>query len=111
MAHFAKIGLNGKVIGVHSVHNDVLKDADGVEQEVLGINFLTDLYGWSIWKQTSYNGNFIPPKLYASWVLNESTCEWEAPVALPSRDGLDITQVFIWNEETGSWDTTPNITP
>ncbi len=127
MAHFAKIGLNGKVIGVHSVHNDVLKDADGVEQEVLGINFLTDLYGWSIWKQTSYNGNirknfasvgytydedrdaFIPPKLYASWVLNESTCEWEAPVALPSRDGLDITQVFIWNEETKSWDTTPNI--
>ena len=55
MASFAKIGLNNKVIAVHSVHNDILKDADGVEQEVLGVEFLTNLHGWSIWKQTSYN--------------------------------------------------------
>ena len=57
MASFAKIGLNNKVIAVHSVHNDILKDANGVEQEVLGVEFLTNLHGWSIWKQTSYNGN------------------------------------------------------
>jgi hypothetical protein len=50
-----KIGLNSKVIEVLSVHNDVLKDAGGIEQEVLGIDFLTKLTGWSIWKQTSYN--------------------------------------------------------
>lgn len=55
MAHFAKIGLNNKVIDVHVVHNNELLDSNGVEQEVNGINFLTNLTGWSIWKQTSYN--------------------------------------------------------
>jgi hypothetical protein len=99
MASFAKIGLNNKVIEVLSVHNNELLDADGVEQEVNGIDFLTKLTGWSIWKQTSYNTRggqhikggtpfrknhasvgytydedkdaFIPPKPYSSWILNE----------------------------------------
>jgi hypothetical protein len=44
MASFAKIGLNNKVIGVHSLHNDILKDANGVEQEALGIDFLNNLH-------------------------------------------------------------------
>ena len=57
MAHFAKIGLNNKVISVHSVHNNELKDSNGVEQENIGIDFLTNLHGWAIWKQTSYNNN------------------------------------------------------
>ena len=91
MAHFAKIGLNNKVIAVHSVNNEVIKDSNGIEQEVNGIDFLTKLHGWSIWVQTSYNGNFrknfagigfqydqqrdafIPPKPYNSWILNEDT--------------------------------------
>ena len=56
MASFAKIGLNNKVIGVHSLHNDVLKDANGVEQEALGIDFLNNLHKTNdTWKQTSYN--------------------------------------------------------
>ena len=58
MAHFAKIGLNGKVIEVLSVHNNELLDADGEEQEVNGVDFLTKLTGWAVWKQTSYNANF-----------------------------------------------------
>ena len=127
MASFAKIGLNNKVIGVHSLHNDVLKDANGVEQEVLGIDFLTKLHGWAIWKQTSYNTHggvhtldgtplrknhagigytydedrdaFIPPKNYPSWTLNEDTCRWEAPVAMP-----DDEKSYNWNESTKSWD-------
>ena len=41
MAHFAKIGLNSEVMEVLSVHNDVLKDANGDEQEALGLDFLT----------------------------------------------------------------------
>jgi hypothetical protein len=53
MASFAKIGLNGKVIAVHSVVNEVLHDSNGVEQEAIGIDFLTKLHGWSIWVQTS----------------------------------------------------------
>jgi hypothetical protein len=55
MASFAKIGLNGKVIEVLSVVNEVLHDANGVEQENIGIDFLTKLTGYPVWKQTSYN--------------------------------------------------------
>jgi hypothetical protein len=114
MAHFAKIGLNNKVIDVVVVHNNELLDANNVEQEVNGINYLQGLTGWSIWKQTSYNGNirknfagigmtydedrdaFIPIKPYPSWVLNEDTCQWEAPTPRP-QDG------WIWNEESQVW--------
>ena len=127
MASFAKIGLNSKVIEVLSVHDNVLKDANDVEQEVNGIDFLTKLTGWSIWKQTSYNtlagqhklggtpfrknyagigytydedrDAFVSPKPYASWVLNEESCLWEAPSAKP-----DDGKRYFWNEETTSWD-------
>ena len=131
MASFAKIGLNNKVIGVHSLHNDVLKDANGVEQEVLGIDFLTKLHGWSIWKQTSYNTKggvhkldgtplrknhagigytydedkdaFIPKQPFNSWTLNEDTCLWEAPSVRPDDD-----KFYDWNESTKSWDLVDN---
>ena len=127
MASFAKIGLNGKVIEVQSVVNEVLHDSNGVEQEVNGIDFLTKLTGYPIWKQTSYNTHggvhdnggtplrknhagigytydedrdaFIPPKPFKSWILNETTCLWEAPVAKPN-DG----NKYNWNELTLSWD-------
>jgi hypothetical protein len=55
MASFAKIGLNSKVIEVLSVNNEVLKDANGIEQENIGVDFLTKLTGYLLWKQTSYN--------------------------------------------------------
>ena len=117
MASFAKIGLNNKVIEVLSVNNEVLKDSNGVEQEVNGIDFLTKLTGWAIWKQTSYNGNirknfagigmtydedrdaFIPPKPFNSWILNEDTCRWDAPVVKP-----DDGQKYIWNETIQNWE-------
>jgi hypothetical protein len=117
MAHFAKIGLNSKVIEVLSVNNEVLKDANGIEQEAIGIDFLTKLTGYPVWKQTSYNNNirknyagigmtydedrdaFIPRKPFPSWILNETTCRWEAPVAYPN-DG----QTYIWNETIKTWD-------
>ena len=126
MASFAKIGLNNKVIEVLSVVNEVLHDSNGVEQEVNGIDFLTKLTGWAIWKQTSYNTHggvhsnngtplrknqasigytyddtrdaFIPAKPFNSWVLNETTCLWEAPIQYPS-DG----ELYQWNEENNSW--------
>ena len=41
---------------------------------------------------------FIPPKPFASWVLNEDTCLWDAPVAMPSDGGF-----YNWNEEAGNW--------
>jgi hypothetical protein len=41
---------------------------------------------------------FIPPKPFESWTLNDETCLWEAPVAMPT-DG-----VYTWNEATKAWD-------
>ena len=117
MATFAKIGLNSKVIESLSVHNDVLKDANGMEQEALGIDFLTKLTGWAIWRQASYNNNmrknhagighsydeerdaFIPPKPYPSWLLDEDTCLWDSPTPYP-----DDGNKYGWNESNQSWD-------
>ena len=129
MAHFAKIGINGKVIEIVTVNNNELLDANGNENEINGIHFLTQLTGWAIWKQTSFNtyGNvhsgggtplrknyagigyiydedrdaFYAPRPYLSWVLNETTCLWEPPVAYPDADSDEI---YSWNEETNSWD-------
>jgi len=118
MAHFAKLE-NNIVIAVNSVVNEVIKDSNGVEQEAIGIEFLKTLHNEpnAIWKQTSYNGNirknyagigytydetrdaFIPPKTLNSWVLNETTCNWEPPITIPN-DGKKYT----WNEENISWD-------
>jgi hypothetical protein len=131
MASFAKIGLNNKVIAVHSVHNNELKDSNGVEQEILGVEFLTNLHGWAIWKQTSYNtfggvhksegtplrknyagigyiydedrDAFIPPKTYNSWVLNEQTCLWEAPITIPTTI-LEDNKYYSWNESILNWE-------
>lgn len=41
---------------------------------------------------------FIPPKPFNSWVLNEDTCQWQAPFAYPSDDNI-----YTWDEETTSW--------
>jgi len=46
---------------------------------------------------------FIPPKPFDSWVLNEETCLWEAPLPYP-EDG----EAYTWNEENGAWEEIPN---
>ena len=116
MASFAKIGLNSKVIEILVVHDNELKDSNNISHESLGINFLTNLTGWAIWKQSFTDGTrknsagigytydedrdaFIPKKPYASWILNEKTCRWEAPSAMP-----DDGKKYEWNESTTSWD-------
>ena len=131
MASFAKIGLNGKVIEVLSVVNEVLHDANGIEQESIGIDFLTKLTGYPIWVQTSYNtyggvhnnggtplrknhagigmtydedrDAFIAPKPFNSWILNEDTCLWEAPVSMPTAE-LEENQYYSWNESITNWE-------
>jgi hypothetical protein len=42
---------------------------------------------------------FIPPQPYESWILNEFTCQWDAPVSKPDNENI-----YIWNESTISWD-------
>lgn len=116
MAHFAKLDENNIVIHVSVVNNENLLK-DGVEDEQTGIDYLIGVHGGGTWKQTSYNNNirknyagigytydevkdaFIPPKPFPSWVLNEETCNWDAPVAYP-EDG----KMYQWDEETQTWD-------
>jgi hypothetical protein len=129
MASFAKLNSENIVITVVSVVNEVLKDLNGIEQEVIGIQFLKTLYNEpnAIWKKTSYNTNagvhslggtpfrknhagigyiydetrdaFIPQKPFNSWILNEQTCLWDAPVARP-----DDNNMYKWNEEILNWE-------
>lgn len=112
MAHFAKLGKGNIVENVVVVSNDI------ATTEQAGVDFLNNTYKTrDVWKQTSYNGNFrknfagkgftydedrdafIPPKGFNSWVLNEETCIWEAPVAKPTDN-----RIYSWNEENQTWD-------
>jgi len=121
MAHFAQLDENNIVTHVIVVGNDDIKDNEGNENEEIGIAFCKNLLGLNtIWKQTSYNANirknyagigytydetrdaFIPPKPLDSWILNETTCRWEAPIPYPV-DGKRYT----WNENELSWDLVP----
>ena len=115
MAHFAEIGLNNTVLRVIVVHNNELLDENGQESEAKGAQFCRNLFGGT-WVQTSYNGNFrknyagegftydstrdafITPKPFASWNLNEDTCQWQPPTPMP-QDGA----IYNWDEETTSW--------
>jgi hypothetical protein len=117
MAHFAKLDQNNVVTAVHAVNNIEMLAADGSESEMMGVAFLIRWSnGYSNWKQTSYNGKirknyagightydsvrdaFIPPQPFASWVLNEETCLWNAPVAMP-----DDGKVYNWDESSNAW--------
>ena len=113
MSHFAQIDENNIVTQVLVIEQDVID---------------TGLFGDpASWIQTSYNTRagvhtlggtplrknyagigytydagrdaFYEPKPFASWVLNEDTCIWEAPTPMP----VDGDKVFVWNEETTSW--------
>jgi hypothetical protein len=118
MAHFAKINSQTNlVVEVNVVNNNDLGNLPFPESESVGIEFLKS---WNTpgtyWKQTSYNGNirknyagigytydagrdaFIPQQPYPSWLLNETTCLWEAPVPYPT-DG----EYYVWDESTLSW--------
>jgi hypothetical protein len=117
MAHFAKLDKDNNVIEVNSVNNIEMLAADGSESEMMGIAFLIRWSGgYSNWKQTSYNNRirknyagvgytydsvrdaFIAPQPFPSWVLNEETCLWDAPVAMP-----DDGKFYNWDESSNAW--------
>jgi hypothetical protein len=134
MAHFAKLGINGKVIGVHVVNNSDILNGSGVEDEKVGQQFLERIHGWpaSMWIQTSYNTSAGAHKLggtalrgnyagigqvydednnifrgkqpYASWTLNKTTARWEPPTPMPSTQTDGQDDNYSWNETTKAWD-------
>jgi hypothetical protein len=116
MAHFAQLDQNNIVTQVIVVPNNELLD-NGVESESKGIDFCKSLYGAdTVWKQTSYDGTFrrnfagigflynqlrdafIQPRPYSTWVLNNTTYQWEAPIPCPDDDRL-----YAWDEYTNNW--------
>ena len=120
MAHFAELDANNIVLRVIVVHNNELMD-NGQESEAKGIAFCQSLFGGT-WVQTSYNSNFrknyagigytydatrdafIPPQPYPSWVLNEETCQWEAPIPYPTDVGTpEVPKRYIWDESLVNW--------
>ena len=134
MAHYAKLGINSKVIGVEVVADADCQNASGVEDEEVGRQFLERIHSWPLWKKTSYNtmggqhklggtplrGNyagigmiydedndlFLAKKPYASWVLNTSEARWQSPVgdAPALSEEEALTHIYEWNESTGAWD-------
>lgn len=126
MAHFAKINkATNEVMHVSVVDNWNCVDGEGNEVEAIGVAYLEKVHGVHddvYWKQTSYNGNkrknyagigmkydsardaFISEKPYASWVLDEATCRWEAPVPMPSDAGTgNPSKIYRWDEDTTNW--------
>ena len=117
MAHFAELDANNVVLRVIVVDNKDTADANGVEKEHIGAAFCERLFGGT-WKQTSYNGNirknyagigysylpapidgFAPPRPYESWNLDPDTCQWVAPVPMPTDGGR-----YSWNEANQAWE-------
>ena len=130
MAHFCKLGVGNIVEQIVVVSNDI------ATSEQAGVEFLHNLYKNDrvVWKQTSYNTHkgehklggtpfrknyagigytydqqrdaFIEPKVFNSWVLNETTCQWEAPVARPelTEEQINNNNYYSWNETTKQWD-------
>jgi hypothetical protein len=120
MAHFAKIGEDNFILAV-----DVVSDKN-TASEAKGIEFLRKLTGYAHWKQTSKDTRhgvhglggtpfrknyaeiggtydegrdaFIARKIFPSWILNEETCDWEAPTPYP-EDG----NFYQWDESSLSW--------
>ena len=110
MAHYAFLDDNNVVTevitGIHETET-----IEGLDTETWYGNFRGQ-----VCKRTSYNGNirknyagigytydaarnaFIAPKPFNSWILDEETCQWEAPVAYPEDDGI-----YTWNEEDLEW--------
>ena len=132
MAHFAKLGANGKVIQVLTMDNDKMLNADGVEDETVGQQYLELHNNWpaQMWIQTSYNtsanqhknggtpfrGNyagigyiwdednniFWPKKPYASWVKDTTTAQWKSPIG--DAPALTAEQTSQNEANTHRWD-------
>tara|TARA_R100001132_G_C3230535_1_gene65361 strand:+ start:130 stop:486 length:357 start_codon:yes stop_codon:yes gene_type:complete len=111
MKYFAKLDAANKVVAIHVLHDDV------APTEQAGMDFLNTTHKINnVWKQTfrdhsqrkhmacvdyTYDESrdaFIPLKPYPSWIFNESTCDYDAPVIRP-----DDEKLYYWDESTISW--------
>ena len=135
MAHFAQLDGNNVVTQVIVVSNDDTSDSNGVETESIGVAFCQKLLGADTnWKQTSYNSNmrgnyagigytymsnvatlgvgstdiFISQQPYASWTINTTAAQWEAPITQPTLtdDQIAAGSYYTWDESAYQADNT-----
>ena len=117
MAHFAQLDDNNVVLRVIVVANEELLDENGSEVEQKGIDFCKGLFGGK-WIQTSFNKSFRAnfagvgcvydpirdvfhtQKLQPSWVLNETTFNYEPPVPKPENTNEFF---WTWDEDKVEW--------
>ena len=120
MATFAKLADDGKtVINILAFDKAKTTKNNQINEEV-GQGYLYRTHGWpaELWKiseidrDVAYRKNsasigdtydsardaFIAPQPYPSWILNETTCKWEAPIPRPDDD-----KVYDWDEENQAW--------
>ena len=117
MAHFAELDENNIVLRVVVIGNKDTATPDGTEVESIGVAYCQKLFGGT-WKQTSYNATFrknfagkghkyysdsnlfAQPQPYASWTLNTSTGQWDAPITKPTLTDAQVASnsVYKWNE-------------
>ena len=113
MAHYAKVD-QGRVLKVIVADEDYINSFVDTEPgnwiqtsyntrggvHILGGTPLRKNFAGVNYTYDAQRDAFIPPKEFNSWVLNETTCLWEAPVAHPNENG----EGYKWNESTTSWD-------
>ena len=117
MAHYAEINENNEVIYVVYMDNEIIMDENNNEVEELGVQHLHYHHGVNrSWVRTSYSGSFrgkyagvgdtyredidmfIGPSPYPSWILNETTGQWEPPIPYPQDNNN-----YTWDEELQTW--------
>ena len=127
MAHFAQLDENNVVTQVIVVSNSDTSDANGVEDESIGVAFCKKLLGaHTNWKQTSYNSEirvryagigysynesldaFIERQPYPSWTLNDTTKNWDCPITKPTLTDEQFAAMsfYTWDEDAYQADNT-----
>lgn len=107
MAHYAKINDN-KVIDVVVAEQDFIDTLEGVwiqtsyntqhGKHLLGGTPLRMNYAGVGFSYNKELDAFIPPKPYSSWILDESICDWIAPISRP-----DLENYYVWDEDNQQW--------
>lgn len=111
MSHFAELDENNIVLRVLVGDNDAPNEGYDWFVENLGGRWVQTSYNASIRKNFagigySYDEEldaFIPPQPFPSWVLDEETCLWEAPIPYPEDGGR-----YTWDEESTDWIEVPS---
>jgi hypothetical protein len=103
MAYFAKVNRNGEVINIRAVESDFfdtfVDNSPGIWIETFKDRSSRKNFAGIGFTYDEDRDAFVPPKPFDSWVLDEDTCQWEAPLAEPTDGGR-----YEWNEETQTWD-------